>query len=252
MQETPIRAVAVAEDLAGRLRADGFAFVPAARMRAALEARGPLADWDAFAASWDDLALDTYMADRGRYRRRRHAVYHLGADGALARLPHRPHYQSLDYNPLNGGVERWFEPVPPGLGEGSSIKSIFAACFAVFGAVEDPPADGWSCELHQFRIEALPGAPGQPTPEGMHRDGVDHVLVLLVRRTNVRSGTTLIGVPGQPLAGSFTLVEPFDAAWVEDRRVHHGVTAVEAMDPALPAWRDVLVVTLRRMDRPPG
>jgi len=27
-----------------------------------------------FAASWDDLELDTYLADRGRYRRRRHAV----------------------------------------------------------------------------------------------------------------------------------------------------------------------------------
>ena len=86
----------------------------------------------------------------------------------------------------------------------------------------------------------------------MHRDGVDHVLVLLVRRTNVRSGTTQIGVPGEPLAGSFTLVDPFDAALVEDRRVHHGVTAVEAVDPALPARRDVLVVTLRRMDRSPG
>ena len=241
-----------AAQLAARLREDAFAFVPGADMRAMLESEGPLSDWDDFAHSWNDLPVDTYMADQGRYRRRRHAAYRLHADGTLERLPHRPHYQSLDYNPLNGGVERWFEPVPSGLGDGSSIKRIFGACHALFGSVEAPPPEGWSCELHQFRIEALPGMPGQPTPEGMHRDGVDHVLVLLVRRSNVRSGTTLIGVPGAPLAGSFTLVDPFDAALVEDRRVHHGVTAVEAVDPALPAWRDVLVVTLRRMDRPPG
>ena len=51
----------------------GFAFVPAAAMHPLLAASGPLSDWSAFAASWDDLALDTYMADGGRYRRRRHA-----------------------------------------------------------------------------------------------------------------------------------------------------------------------------------
>jgi hypothetical protein len=134
------------------------------------------------------------------------------------------------------------------LGEGASLRAIFAACHGVFGAVEPAPAAGWFAEVHQFRIEALPGVPGLPTPEGMHRDGVDHVLVLLVRRSNVREGTTLIGEPGGELAGSFTLVDPFDSALVEDRRVHHGVTAVEAVDPSLPAWRDVLVLTLRRLD----
>ena len=44
-------------------------------MRALLDERGGTADWDAFAASWDDLGLDTYMADGGRYRQRRHAAF---------------------------------------------------------------------------------------------------------------------------------------------------------------------------------
>ena len=42
----------------------GFVFAEAPQMRAAL-AEG-LRDWDAFARSWDDLGLDTYMADGGR------------------------------------------------------------------------------------------------------------------------------------------------------------------------------------------
>jgi len=246
--ETPAPALPHADDLARSLREQGFAFVPAARMRERLQRSHALTDWDAFAESWNDLPVDAYMADQGRYRRRRHACYRLAADGGLERLPHRAHFQTLDYNPLNGGIERWFEPVRADLGEGPSLRAVFATCHAVFGAVEPAPAGGWFAEIHQFRIEALPGVPGQPTPEGMHRDGVDHVLVLLVRRSNVREGTTLIGEPGAPLAGSFTLVEPFDAALVEDRRVHHGVTAVEAVDASEPAWRDVLVVTLRRMD----
>lgn len=84
----------------------GFSFVAADDMRAPLEAAG-LRDWEGFGASWDDLGLDTYMADGGRYRRRRHAAFALSADG-IRRKPHQPHYQSRDYNPLNGGLERWF------------------------------------------------------------------------------------------------------------------------------------------------
>ena len=237
-----------ADDSVSCLRDSGFAFVPAARMRVLLEDAGTLGDWEAFARSWNGLPLDTHMADHGRYRRRRHACYRLGADGRLERLAHRAHFQALDYNPLNGGIERWFEPVRPDLGLGPTMRAVFAVCHRVFGAVEPAPSQGWFAEVHQFRIEAQSDAPGLPTPEGMHRDGVDHVLVLLVRRSNVREGTTLIGSPGGPLAGSFTLVEPFDAALVEDRRVHHGVTAVEAVDPAVPASRDVLVVTLKRIE----
>src|SRR5207244_3016881 len=96
------------------------------------------------------------------------------------------------------------------------------------------------------RIEARAGAPGQPTPEGAHRDGVDYVLVLLVARTNIASGTTTILDLEQRPLGSFTLTHPFDAALVDDARVFHGVTAVEPLDPSLPAHRDVLVVTLKR------
>ena len=60
----------------------GYAFVEASGMRNALGRFGALADWAAFAASWNDLELDTYMADGGRYRRRRHAVFAAPATGA--------------------------------------------------------------------------------------------------------------------------------------------------------------------------
>jgi hypothetical protein len=101
-------------------------------------------------------------------------------------------------------------------------------------------------ELHQFRVEAQAGMVGKPTPEGMHRDGVDWVLVLLVRRENVASGETSIGDLQGRLLGSFTLSEAMEAALVDDDRVYHGVTPVAPIDPAKPAYRDVLVVTFRR------
>ncbi|HKW55662.1 MAG TPA: 2OG-Fe dioxygenase family protein [Stellaceae bacterium] len=226
------------------LAQDGFAFVPAARMRPLLMEAGTLADWERFAQSWDDLALDTYMADGGRYRRRRHAVYRV-ADGATTRQPHQPHYQSVDYNPLHGGIERWFEPVTPEISDGPSLTTILAFCRTLFGSLA-PEVRVWRVELHQFRIEARGGEAGHPTPEGMHRDGVDYVLVLLVRRRNIRSGTTTIHALDRAPLGSFTLTDPLDAALVHDARVYHGVTPVEPLDPAAPAHRDVLVVTFRR------
>jgi len=223
----------------------GYAFVEASEMRAALGRFGALADWPAFAESWNDLATDTYMADGGRYRRRRFGVYKATRQGPIERAPHQAHYQAVDYNRLNGGVERWFEPIEPAIGDGASLRTILDYCRSLFGRLA-PRTDAWHIEAHQFRIEARPGAEGKPTPEGMHRDGVDYVLVLLIDRRNIASGTTTIHDLDKRTLGSFTLTDPLDAALVDDARCYHGVTPVEPQNPALPAYRDVLVVTFRK------
>lgn len=225
------------------LRRVGFAFVAGATMAAQLADCGPLDDWTAFAASWNDMPVDTYMADQGRYRRRRHAVYTADAAG-IRREPPRPHYQSRDYNPLHGGIERWFEPVEPAIAEGASLRRILAFCRDSFGALA-PQVRQWRIEVHQFRIEARAGEAGEPTPEGVHRDGVDYVLVLLVERENIERGTTTIHAPDGRELGHFTLARAFDAALVDDRRVFHGVTPVVPKEPSRPAHRDVLVVTFK-------
>jgi hypothetical protein len=234
------------EKIAEAINRDGFALVRAPEMRDVLEPAG-LRDWQGFARSWDDLGVDAYMADGGRYRRRRFACFRATAEG-IARKPHQPHYQSRDYNPLNGGVERWFEPVTDAATEHPALRAILATCRALFDRLTPPPVrpPAWHVEIHQFRIEATPGQEGRPTPEGMHRDGVDWVLVLLVSRVNIVSGETTIGDLAHRPLGSFTLTEPLDAAFTDDNRVFHGVTAVTPLDPAQPGHRDVLVVTFRR------
>ena len=230
-------------DLATLAR-DGFAFIHGAQMAQLLSDSGALADWPAFVDSWNDLHLDEFMADGGRYRRRRHAVYAMHADDAALRQVHQPHWQERQYNQLNGGVARWFEPVADAVAEGDSLATILRCGRACFARLR-PDVSQWKIEVHQFRIEAAGDRPGQPTPEGMHRDGVDFVLVLMIDRHNIARGTTRIhDLDGHEL-GSFTLAAPFDAALVDDARVMHGVTAVEALDPSAPAHRDVLVVTYK-------
>jgi hypothetical protein len=98
-------------------------------------------------------------------------------------------------------------------------------------------------EVHQFRIYAKLGAAGKPTPEGMHQDGVDYVLIVLIDRANVRGGTTTIADLKKRPLGSFVLAQPLDAAWVDDARVCHGVNPIKPLDKTASAHRDALVVT---------
>ena len=232
------------------LRRNGYEFVTADAMRGLLHQAGDLTDWPAFAASWDALEPDAYLAQVGRHRRRRYAVYSADRTGPATREPHQPHYQSSNYNVLQGDIERWFEPITPVVGASASLQTIlrFARDFYAQLAPETPH---WHIEVHQFRIEAKAGEPGEPTPEGVHRDGVDYVLVLLVDRQNIASGTTTIHTADGTLLGSFTLRQALDTALVDDARVFHGVTPVTPLDASVASHRDVLVVTLRRSERPP-
>jgi hypothetical protein len=185
------------------------------------------------------------MADGGRYRRRRFAAFS-ASPHAIVRKPHQPHYQSRDYNTLNGGIERWFEPIDAAIAEHAVMQSCLRLCCDLFTSLTRNPPDAWHVEAHQFRIEARQDELGQPTPEGLHRDGVDWVLVLLIARENVAEGVTTVHDLSKRPLGSFTLTEPLDAAFVDDSRVFHGVTAVTSINPRFPAYRDVLVLTFRR------
>ena len=228
------------------LAAAGFCFLPRAQALKALGA-GIETEWQAFAESWQALGVDAHMADGGRYRRRRHAVFAASRSRGIERLPDAPHFQALHYNRLNGGIERWFQPILPEVAQSAPFRALAEFAHGLFAQLA-PAVERWQIEAHQFRIEALPGQPGQPTPEGVHRDGVDFVLVALIDRHNIREGTTTIHATDSAQLGAFTLTEPLDIALVDDQRVLHGVTAVEPLDPSAPAWRDVLVLTFKRTE----
>ncbi len=229
--------------LVATIRAEGFARIPGAEMAAILGA-DPAA-LDAFAASWERLETDAFMADGGRYRRRRHANFSQGPGiPGTRRNPHRAHFQATVHNTLNGGLDRWFAPVEDAVGDSAPVQSLLGLGREVADSLT--PGATWFVEMHQFRIEAGAGAPGYPTPEGVHHDGVDVVLIAMIARTNLRGGETLVTDDAGVELARFTLLDRLDTALVEDARVMHGVTPVEPADPALPSCRDVLVLTWKQ------
>ena len=156
----------------------GFAVLDAGSLaRLAGLSEAALAAW---APSWDELPPDAFLRDGGRYRRRRHGCFVLrpgqatGQAGPVEAVPHRAHWQPVEYNALHGGIERWFEPLQPALAASKAWGPLLqalagrAAALRGAGSAQEP----WFVEAHPFRIDTTDGI-GRPTPEGAHRDGVD-------------------------------------------------------------------------------
>ncbi|HTL90692.1 MAG TPA: 2OG-Fe dioxygenase family protein [Steroidobacteraceae bacterium] len=110
-------------------------------------------------------------------------------------------------------------------------------------------------EAHQFRIDTQ-GAIGRPTPEGANRDGVDFVAVGLVRRRAVRGGETRVFEAHGNRGVRFTMDQPWSMLLMEDARVVHETTPIQADTTSSPgntpaaaqpvtAVRDTLVLTYR-------
>ena len=200
-----------------------------------------LQDLVALQPSWDDLPLDEYLKDGGRYRQRRHASFTVQGD-AVQDVPYRPHWQPLDYNALHGGMERWFAPVAPATLAQADWRALLRWLARVADALQG--TQPWYGEAHQFRIDTTDGI-GRPTPEGAHRDGVDLVAVFLVARHAIKGGETRVFELDGPKGQRFTLEEPWSVLLLQDARVIHESTPIQPAEEGGHGHRDTLVVTLR-------
>ncbi len=233
----PLTALA---DLPDQLASAGFAVLDATAL--AQLARLPADALPPLAAFWDDLPPDQHLRDGGRYRRRRHGCLIVDST-RITPVPHRAHWQPVEYNALHGGIQRWFEPLPPALADSPAWAALLQGLAGVASALRG--AQPWYVEAHPFRIDCTDGI-GRPTPEGAHRDGVDLVAVVLVARQNVKGGETRVFDARGPQGVRFTLAQPWSVLLLDDARVVHESTPIQPLDAALPAHRDTLVLTFRR------
>ncbi|MDP3228760.1 MAG: 2OG-Fe dioxygenase family protein [Acidovorax sp.] len=198
---------------------------------------------------WVSLPPDDFLKDGGRYRRRRHACF-VVQGSQVQQVPHRAHWQPVEYNALHGGMERWFAPMEPT----TTAKPVWQQLMVALAGVSHsalPAGDAaaadaqltWFVEAHQFRIDTTDGI-GRPTPEGAHRDGVDLVAVFLVGREGVKGGETRVFEANGPSGLRFTLTQPWSLLLLDDARMIHESTPIQPLTEG--GYRDTLVVTCRR------
>ncbi len=227
------------DQLATALREDGYAVL--SRQGVADWLGRPLAQLDALHADWDDLPPDEYLKDGGRYRQRRHACFTVDGHD-LQQVPHRAHWQPVEYNALHGGMQRWFAPMEAATVVQPVWQQLMRSLAATASALRG--TQPWFVEAHQFRIDTAGGI-GRPTPEGAHRDGVDLVAVALVGRHNVKGGETRVFEAGGRRGERFTMTEPWSLLLLDDARVIHESTPIQPITEDEGGWRDTLVVTCR-------
>jgi hypothetical protein len=205
-------------------------------------------DFSNFTSYWEDLVEDQFLKDLGRYRFRRHSSY-VVSGGKSELMPHRAHWQSLDYNALHGGIKRMFEPIDPALNASPKWLKLIAEIPSLFLDQNSHPGQDkdltkeWFTEAHQFRINTFGGI-GRPTPEGAHRDGVDYVALILVNRKFIKGGETRIfNIDGNE-GLRFTLDEPWSMLLIDDHKIIHETTPIQ--DNGGSGFRDTLVLTYRK------
>ena len=203
-------------------------------------------DFRLFHQSWNDLPPDDFLSDGGHYRFRRYSVFSWSMKKSeLELLPHEPHFQSTYRNNMNGGINRDFEPFK----ESTINNPIFTAMIMfVIQQISHQDKQKWRIQAHQFRIEANSEEAGQPTPEGIHRDGADFILIMVLDRQNINGGVSHIYDDAKHLIFGGLLDGSGDAVIINDKLVWHGVSEVYPIDKRKKGHRDVLVLTFHNKE----
>jgi hypothetical protein len=200
--------------------------------------------WEDLVEDWNHLEMDLHMSDGGRYRLRRFGRFlYAPRTEALQRLPHAAVFQSRYINKFAGGIHRTFAALRPSTFENEWLRSLIKFDFDCFQvATPSMLDDHWEVRIHQIRIEVRHDLEIPPTPEGVHHDGHDFIAMHLIGRRNVTGGASLLYDNAERLLQAWTLEQPLDSLYVDDRRVMHAVEHRRWKERGEPGHRDMLII----------
>ncbi len=202
-------------------------------------------DIDDFASHWHRLTLDRYMGDGGAYRYRRYGEFESSPGAGRRQLPHGPYEQPKYINNLNGGIARIFDPLEPEFVSHLVLNRLLDWLTILYDQSEGTQ-QSWNIRLHPYRVQARREEQGNPTPEGLHRDGVDYIVSMMVSRRNVVGAETTITDNNGQVLWQRTLRKPLDIMVGKDALTMHAVSPVLPADEMHESYRDVLVVAFTK------
>jgi hypothetical protein len=124
----------------------------------------------------------------------------------------------------------------------------------------DYDSDKWICTAFHTRTTTTRELTGEPALEGVHSDGVDHTMTVLLGSDNMSddSAVTRIHDMREKNATRWSDIDPelaigrwqhrhfLDTILIVDHERKHSVSTIEQKDPARPARRDMLVLFSRK------
>ncbi len=198
-----------------------------------------------FRRDWAQLEPDPYMADGGSYRLRRYGLYRLsGKTGQLTHIPGAPFYQSIEINSLNGGDQRHFAALDANTVDNRFLNELILFDIAQLTSNKHIEAD-WLIGVHQIRIITTDGVPGNPTPEGIHRDDEYYTSQHLISRHNIGGGVNFFYGNGPEPTGdpqsAWKQNSYFDSYYF-DHSLWHSVSPIVTGKRDGGGHRDVLLI----------
>lgn len=104
-------------------------------------------------------------------------------------------------------------------------------------------------DIHQFRVRA-DGQSSSPTTSGIHQDGLDWVFMhFIAERNTVPVVSQVFADETEQRCMLDVSMEQFlETIVINDRAYYHRASDVRPLVDTGPAWRDVLLVSLRRVE----
>lgn len=189
--------------------------------------------------SYDACPVDEYMGRGTRYKR--FSQYRIsppreGHRWSFEVLPHRDYTAYKKFNPVGGGMRRTYEPIQ------ADFTSLIGHGIE---ALDLDGSEDWQINVHQNRSRAERGRPAPLTPEGVHHDGHEFVMIAVLRKVNVAGAQTRLWKPGAGEPFWTGALEARQAVLLDDHAIAHDVTAVQSANGE-PAYRDIFIVAFSR------
>ena len=182
------------------------------KMQASLEELRP---------AWNDLPLDRYVKDQGKYRFRRFSQFEVNTKtGEVVILPHAIYTQPQLTNRL---LEREFPPLQSWVQENRFLQELARLNLSQFPIRN---VVNWIVDIHLVRVLGRDGVAGHPTPEGIHNDGRSFISFHLFERRNVDGGICQVFDLKDNLVAESTLTNCLDSFYANDHCLKHYVTPV--------------------------
>ena len=213
--------------------ADGVALIDA----------GAWLDLASLTALFGAIPADPYVREGFRHK----ALSRMRISGTEAVVgPHEPLYQSAEYNPVHGGLERHYPALT------ALMVTAVASALRMFQVAACLPEDEEVLVQAQRITTGPAGVIGHPAVEGFHQDDVEAVGILLAGRAGLTGGKTLVSgdADGQALVFAAEL-RPGQLLILDDRRVWHYTSPVRDTPPGR-GHRDVVLFGWPSSRRPGG